>query len=843
MGVEKSTLITSKPTAKNEKSILKYLSSPKVADRSMAATVALLNAVIVGAIIVTLTITPLLLLAGPFALPAVIGSSVLLGSAIISWVLMHQHQFNAASIVVLTGFWVAITFSALALGGVSGGTAAAYLILIILVALLIGTLQAMIFATIMSILGVVWLYVVTEFAPFSLSVGATTTFQQLLIFMSLPVLVAIMLRYATRTRSEALEAVHKKGQNLERLISVNGFVNGAIAEEPGELVEKVLTQAQEEFGYYHMHIYLIDGKQLLMAGGTGEVGRELKARKHAISLDAAASLVAKAANTGENIIVHDVTTRPDWLYNPLLPNTQAEMALPIKWENKVLGVLDVQYDVSDIGEDDPQLFSLLANQIAIALNNAQLYRELSRQRDKAESANRAKSTFLANMSHELRTPLNGIMGYVQILGTASNLNQSQVDQLNVVWRSSQHLLHLIDDMLDLSKIEAGRMELLPSDVHLPSFMHDVSAPFELKARRKGFDFLSNISSDLGTVEVDEKRLRQVLNNLLSNAFKFTKRGEVTLSIRQLAINGRIANIQFEVADTGQGMSPKQLAKAFEAFESGDQQSGTGLGLPLSQTLVEMMGGELLAESELGVGTRFWFDLDLPLSREVSVKPRSIDPQLIKGYLGPQRHILVVDDVADNRNLLVDWLRPLGFAVAEAGDGQDAVDYVAEGAPDIILMDLKMPRLDGTTAAKMIKQTDPDVKIVAVSASVFDKNIQQSLVQGCDDFLPKPVQFSDLINMLSAQLNIDWLFDEIPPVPATGSLEGKIMAPPSNDLEELIQMVEQGDLDSVTICAQEFQVDYPEFTQNVVHLADSYRIDDLEAFLKNAALMYHGAEIS
>ena len=833
MGVEKYPLNTNKLTTNKENPLLKFLAPPKVEERTTAATVALLNAVVIGAIIVTLTITPLLLLAGPFALPAVIGSALLLSSALIAWIMMHRQRFNTASIVVLAGFWVAITTSALALGGVSGGTAAAYLILIILVALLIGTLRAMIFATIMSIVGVVWLYVVTEFSPFSLSVGLTTTFQQLLIFMSLPVLVAIMLRYATRTRSEALEAVHKKGENLERLISVSSLVNGAIAEEPGELVEKVLTQAQEEFGYYHMHVYLIEGDMLLMVGGTGEVGQALKARQHAISLNAEASLVAKAAQTGGNIIVHDVTTRPDWLFNPLLPNTQAEMALPIKWENKVLGVLDIQYDVADIGEDDPQLFSLLANQIAIALNNAQLYRELSLQRDKAESANRAKSTFLANMSHELRTPLNGIMGYVQILGTASNLTKNQVEQLNVVWRSSQHLLNLIDDMLDLSKIEAGRMELQPTNVHLLSFMHDVAAPFELKARSKGFKFVTNIASVLGTVEADEKRLRQVLNNLLSNAFKFTKRGEVTLTVCPLEVNGRSAHIHFEVSDTGKGMTLAQLDKAFEAFESGDQQSGTGLGLPLSQTLVEMMGGELLAESEYGVGSRFWLDLELPLVTEAIVQPQRIDPQLIKGYEGEPRQILVVDDVADNRNLLVDWLRPLGFAVDEATDGQEAVDYVVTHAPDIILMDLKMPRLDGTTAAKMIKEYDSAPKIVAVSASVFDKNVQQSLVQGCDDFLPKPVQFSDLINIIGTQLNIEWIYDQRS-LPKTGPLQLKMGTPPAKELASIVKMVELGDLDSAIVKMNAFQKSYPEFTQNAINLAESYRINDLEDFLKNVA---------
>ena len=833
MGVEKYPLNTKNPTMNKENPILNLLSPPKVEERTTAATVALLNAVVIGAIIVTLTITPLLLLAGPFALPAVIGSAVLLSSALIAWIMMHRQRFNTASIVVLAGFWVAITTSALALGGVSGGTAAAYLILIILVALLIGTLRAMIFATMMSIAGVVWLYIVTEFSPFSLSVGLTTTFQQLLIFMSLPVLVAIMLRYATRTRSEALDAVHKKGENLERLISVSSLVNGAIAEEPGELVEKVLTQAQEEFGYYHMHVYLVEGDVLLMVGGTGEVGQELKARQHAISLNAEASLVAKAAQTGDNIIVHDVTTRHDWLFNPLLPNTRAEMALPIKWENKVLGVLDIQYDVADIGEDDPQLFSLLANQIAIALNNAQLYRELSLQRDKAESANRAKSTFLANMSHELRTPLNGIMGYVQILGSASNLNKNQVEQLNVVWRSSQHLLNLIDDMLDLSKIEAGRMELQPTNVHLLSFMHDVAAPFELKARSKGFKFVTNIASVLGTVEADEKRLRQVLNNLLSNAFKFTKRGEVILTVCPLELNGRSAHIHFEVSDTGKGMTPAQLEKAFEAFESGDQQSGTGLGLPLSQTLVEMMGGELLAESEYGVGSRFWLDLQLPLVTEAIVQPQRIDPQLIKGYEGEPRQILVVDDVADNRNLLVDWLRPLGFEVDEATDGQEAVDYVVNNTPDIILMDLKMPRLDGTTAAKMIKEYDSAPKIVAVSASVFDKNVQQSLVQGCDDFLPKPVQFSDLINIIGSQLNIEWIFDQ-KSLPKTGPLQLKMSAPPAKELTSIMRMVELGDLDSAIVKMNAFQESYPEFTQNAVNLAESYRINDLEDFLKNAA---------
>lgn len=398
--------------------------------------------------------------------------------------------------------------------------------------------------------------------------------------------------------------------------------------------------------------------------------------------------------------------------------------------------------------------------------------QLRQAKEAAESANRAKSKFLANISHELRTPLNGILGYAQILKREKSLTPKQLDGLSLIQHCGEHLLTLINDILNLSKIEARKMELYLSDFHFPEFLRSMTDLFYIRAQQKGIDFIYQPLSPLpSAVRADEKKLRQVLINLLGNAIKFTEKGKVLFKVGVVAENERESNcanqtckIRFQVEDTGIGIPIEKLSEIFLPFQQvgnyNHKAEGTGLGLSISQKLVEMMGGKLQVESKLGFGSVFFFDLNLPVVTSEFIATKTQEPT-IKGFKGDKRKVLVVDDKWENRSVLVNLLSPLGFEVAEATDGRDALHKATEFRPDIILMDLVMPVMDGFEATRQLRQSTAlkDVAIVATSASAFEHDQQESLSSGCDDFIAKPVREKELFKRLQAHLGLEWTYDE------------------------------------------------------------------------------------
>jgi signal transduction histidine kinase len=402
--------------------------------------------------------------------------------------------------------------------------------------------------------------------------------------------------------------------------------------------------------------------------------------------------------------------------------------------------------------------ALLVRAIRYAIGRSQADEALRLAKAKAEEANQAKSTFLANMSHDLRTPLNGILGFAQILQWDKSLTERQAAGISAIRQSGEHLLTLINDILDLAKIEAGKFEIAPSDVDVSKFLHTLAGLIRIKAEQKnGLRFVCDFAPDLpAAVRVDERRLRQVLLNLLDNAVKFTDRGEVKLAVTLAAP----ARLRFEVQDSGIGMSEEQLARIFQPFEqvsdSGRRSGGTGLGLVISRELVRLLGGDIRVESRAEGGSLFAFELEVPVLRcGVLAAPAE---RVVTGYHGPKKKVLVVDDVAENRAVLVDMLGRLGFEMFEASSGGAGLVEAEAVRPHLILMDVVMPDISGIEVIRRLRRLPAlhDVPIVAISASASADIQESTLAAGANAFLPKPVDMQLLMQRTSGLLRLAWV---------------------------------------------------------------------------------------
>ena len=668
---------------------------------------------------------------------------------------------------------------------------------------------------------------------------------------------------------ETIGSLEKQTQQLETIVEISQRLTSKL--EVSELVRDVVRRIKIGFNFYHTHIYLLDHNrnELIVAEGTGAVGAQLKSQGHSIPLKTPKSLVAHAARTGETVIADNVQKTSDWLPNPLLPLTRSEMAVPIIVDDNIMGVLDVQDDkIASLDEGDAKLMRSLANQIAVALTNAQLFEqtqhravELANAKEAAEAASRAKSEFLASMSHELRTPLNGILGYAQILQRDSSLNDSQTGAVSIIQESGQHLLTLINDILDLSKIEARKMELYPSDFRFLNFLDGIVGMFQIRTRqRQGITFTYQKLTPLpAVIHTDEKRLRQILINLIGNAIKFTDYGDVTFTVSAVEKKTQSedsqhnsfspALLRFEITDTGIGMTQEQLERIFLPFEQvSDTQrraDGTGLGLAITQNLVQAMNGKVKVESEFGKGSAFYLELEFPVLWTTD-EQKMLPKKDIVGYTGSRRKILVVDDEAHNRSILTNLLAPLGFEIFEAADGPAGVQQAAILKPDIIFMDLIMPAMNGIEAIQNIRHL-PELHakrpiIIAASVNAFEQDILQSMLAGCDAFLVKPIELEKLFALLKIHLNLDWIY-ETPGNKESEAQQGAddlLVPPPPAEIAVLFDLAMKGELPRLrkrVVKIAKMDDKFKPFATKLSQLVDTFDEDQIleliERYMKNS----------
>lgn len=472
-------------------------------------------------------------------------------------------------------------------------------------------------------------------------------------------------------------------------------------------------------------------------------------------------------------------------------------------------------------------------------------------RQAAEAANEAKSVFLANMSHELRTPLTGILGYAKILQRDAAATPKHVEAAGIIERSGQNLLTLINDILDLAKVESGKVELAPEDFDLPLLLNDVITLVRTRADRKGIALRLDHDADLPrAVHGDPNRLRQVLLNLLGNAIKFTEQGSVTLGVSSVECrvsseeeerldeathHSSLITLHFSISDTGIGIAPEALETIFEPFkQAGSQryrQKGTGLGLAITRNLIRVMGGDIRVSSVLGEGSTFSFTISLPVVQRDIAAARP-DQRQIAGITGPSPVILVVDDQVDACNVVVDLLEPLGFIVTVAHSGTEALRQARATRPDAIITDIHMPDMDGLTLIRQI-QDDPelrDVVVIASSASVYQADQQQSIRAGSQAFLPKPIDFDLLCEHLQRLLGVSWTYQEDD---APASQPDAMTLPSPDQLATLLDLAEVGDVAGIQeqLAALERQDRaFLPFTAKLRPLLANFQIVQIQEFL-------------
>ncbi|HEY9650146.1 MAG TPA: response regulator [Coleofasciculaceae cyanobacterium] len=509
----------------------------------------------------------------------------------------------------------------------------------------------------------------------------------------------------------------------------------------------------------------------------------------------------------------------------LLKKTGAIRDYEFSFRNK-FGEIRVASLSAEIIEIDRQICVLSVSQDITQRKQVEL--ALKQAKDEADRANRAKSQFLANMSHELRTPLNAILGFTQLLSRDSSLKPEQQEQLGIITRSGEHLLGLINNILQMSKIEVGQVTLHPNTFDLNLLLSSLEEMLKLQAEKKGLQLIFDHDPNIPQyVQTDESKLRQVLLNLLSNAIKFTNEGGVTLRVKAVMgaetedrwdaqenfeslASSPSHRLLFEVEDTGPGIAPEEMDNLFQAFmqtETGRRTlEGTGLGLPISRQFVQLMGGDITVSSLLDRGSIFKFDIEINVADGTEIQTQPLIRRVIGLEPGqPDYRILVVDDRFESRLLLVTLLTSLGFKVREAENGQEAFNQWQAFEPHLIWMDMRMPVMDGYEASRRIKShlKGQATVIIALTASAFEEERSTVLSSGCDDFVAKPFREQVIFDKMAQYLGVRYVYEEAASTAPLAQLTPTDLMPealsimPSDWIEQLYQAADA--VDNEQIC--------------------------------------------
>uniref|UniRef100_UPI00404708B3 ATP-binding protein n=1 Tax=Aliarcobacter sp. TaxID=2321116 RepID=UPI00404708B3 len=453
----------------------------------------------------------------------------------------------------------------------------------------------------------------------------------------------------------------------------------------------------------------------------------------------------------------------------------------------------------------------------------------------AKSANQAKSIFLARMSHELRTPLNAILGFANILKKSMNATTQEKDNLNIIKKSGEHLLNIINEILELSKIEAGKIELNPKTFNLFELIKEIENIFAFRCEAKELRFTINLSKNLPSlIYADEQRLRQILINLLGNSLKFTKEGEMSLYIYEL--NNKLF---FEVKDSGIGIDKKNQEKIFKPFEQikldNYTQQGTGLGLSITKELITLMGGTIYLKSKLGYGSEFYFSINYEKAQNenllLSSKNRNIIGMKNQNF---GKTILVVDDIKENRDLIVQLLTFYGFKTIEASSGIEALEIFRNQKQekiDLIFMDILMENLDGLETIKIIREKElgANIPIIALSANVFEEDKKEALESGANDFLPKPVEEKDILMILEKYLDIELEYEEMKNEEKK-DIFFELKNQPKEFFDKLNEQVLLMDNETILILIKEYQLSN-DLQNHIENLIQEFKYQELMDLLK------------
>jgi PAS domain S-box-containing protein len=550
------------------------------------------------------------------------------------------------------------------------------------------------------------------------------------------------------------EALQKRNEYLSVSAEISRLITSTLA--LNTIFARTVNLITERFGFYHAAIFIVEetGFNAVLKEATGEAGAEMKLRNHSLPLDDK-SIVGKVTSEGAPVVVNETERSAIHKPNPLLPETRAEAAIPLRVGARIIGAIDIQSKTPHaFTEDEIAVLQTLADQIAVAIDNARSF-ELSQQAVmEMREVDRMKSQFLANMSHELRTPLNSIIGFSRVIlkGIDGPVTELQQQDLTAIYNSGQHLLGLINDILDLAKIEAGKMELAFDEVNITDLVTSVLSTMSGLVKDKSIEMKHIIEPNLPTVRADAIRIRQVMINLLSNAAKFTEEGEITVEVVLATAEAGRNEILISVADTGPGISDTDQEKLFRPFSQVDDSptrktGGTGLGLSICQQLINMHGGRIWVESELGRGSAFHFTL--PLYR----KERDGE------YSGSgDKIILAIDDDPQVIELYERYLHQQGYQIVPLTDPSRALERVRQLRPFAVTLDIMMPGIDGWHVLETLK-SDPLTRSVPVIVCSIIEDLEKGFNLGAADYLVKPILEEDLVNSLD-RLNADGSIREV-----------------------------------------------------------------------------------